>query len=416
DTLPKRLPFVYRNLGEQKVKGFEETVKVYSVSLRPDSELPQYGAASSTPLASSKLSEKPSIAVLPFINRSGDPEQEYFSDGITEDIITDLSRFRMISVIARNSSFSYKNQSIKVTDAARELGADYILEGGVRKPGNRMRVTAQLVDEASAKHLWAERYDRGFDDIFDVQDELTRQIVAIISSQIEINGLEQAKRKVPSNMDCYDHVLKGRELVDRRSRSATIAARQHFEKAIELDAEYSYAWTELAGTHMYDWNGAWSAVPEDSLRQATTCAERAVNLGKNDGRALLRLGFIRFFDKDSESAWRLLNRALELNPNDAKALCRIGLCLTFTGKIDKGIDSLEQSLQLDPFGNAGTEWYLGIAYFMALRHTEAISTLKGCRTGLAEIQAWLAATYAHAGLIDKAKLTAENYLSARSKK
>ena len=412
DTLPKRLPFECENLGEQQVKGFDEPVRVYAVSLRPGGVIPESESLPQPKAVALDLPEKPSIAVLPFTNMSGDPEQEYFSDGITEDIITDLSRFRMISVIARNSTFTYKKQTIKVEEAAMELGADYVLEGSVRKAGNRIRVTAQLVDGKTANHLWAERYDRDFDDIFDVQDELTRRIVATISTRIEFDALERAKRKVPTNMDAYDHVLKGREQMDRRNRSSTAEARRHFEKAIELDSEYSYAWTELAGAHMYEWNGAWTASPEDSLCQAVKCAEKAVLSDQNDGRALCRLGFNHFFNGDLDQAWRLMERALELNPNDVEALSRSGLCLTFMGRNDEAIERLEYSLQLDPFALSVTEWYLGIAYFMARRYDEAITTLKGSRAGLAEVQAWLAAAYAQAGLTEKAELAGAAYMQA----
>jgi adenylate cyclase len=412
DTLPKRLPFEYENLGEQQIKGFDEPVKVYSVSLRPGSVIPETESLAQPELEALEFSEKPSIAVLPFINMSGDPEQEYFSDGITEDIITDLSRFRMISVIARNSTFTYKKQAVKVEEAAKELGADYVLEGSVRKAGNRIRVTAQLVDGKTANHLWAERYDRDFDDIFDVQDELTHRIVAIISTRIEFDALGRAKRKGPTNMDAYDYVLKGRELMDRRSRTSTAEARNHFERAIELDSEYSYAWTELAGAHMYEWNGGWTESPENSLCRAMECAQKAVLMDQNDGRALLRLGFNHFFNGDLDQAWRLMDRALELNPNDAEALCRIGLCLTFMGKNDEGIERLEQSLQLEPFGNSVTEWYLGVAYFITRRYREAIGALKGSRAELAEVQAWLAAAYAQAGLTEQAKVEGATYLRA----
>ncbi len=412
ETVPKRLPFEYENLGEQQIKGFDEPVKVYAVSLRPGGAIPESESLAQPEAETLELPEKPSIAVLPFTNMSGDPEQEYFSDGITEDIITDLSRFRMISVIARNSSFTYKKKTVKVEEAAMELGADYVLEGSVRKAGNRIRVTAQLVDGKTANHLWAERYDRDFDDIFDVQDELTRRIVATISTRIEFDALERAKRKAPTNMDAYDHVLKGRELMDRRSRTLLAEARSHFEKAIELDPEYSHAWTELSGAHLYEWNGAWTASLEESLCRAIECAEKAVLMDQNDGRALSRLGFNHFFNGDLDQAWRLIERALELNPNDVEALSRSGLFLTFMGKNDEAIERLEHSLQLDPFGNSVTEWYLGIAYFMARRYKEAIGSLKGSRLGLAEVQAWLAATYAQAGLTEQAKVEGAAYMRA----
>lgn len=402
-----KLDLVYESKGEQFVKNIAEPIRAYCVSHPGSSD-----SAGTDPVASSRASEKPSIAVLPFTNMSGDPEQEYFSDGITEDIITDLSRFRMISVASRNSSFSYKNTKPKIQNVAAELSVDYVLEGSVRKARNRIRVTAQLVDGVTANHVWAERYDRSFDDIFDVQDELTRTIVATISRRIETDLLERAQRKPPDNMDAYAYVLQGRERLKRRDRESTARARKCFEDAIKLDPDYGVAWAELAGVCMYEWNGAWTSSPEESLRTGLQYAQKAFSLDPNDPRIVLRLGFNQFFAGHLEPALQLFKRALELNPHDSEALCRVGLALTFLGRHAEAIDHLEQALELDPFGNSFTEWYLGIAYFSDRQYGKSIETLRSCRAELAEVQAWLAAAYGQAGRLEEALNQGEKYLQA----
>ena len=405
--IPKRLAFEYESLGEREVKGFDEPVRAYTVRQKQHTDTQTRRSR-----ATSDLPDKPSIAVLPFTNMSGDPEQEYFSDGITEDIITDLSRFRMISVASRNSSFSYKQPRSRIQHLAAELRVHYVLEGSVRKAGNRVRVSAQLIDGVTESHVWAERYDRSFDDIFEVQDELTRTIVATISRRIETHSLERAQRRPPDNMDAYAHVLRGRERINRRDRESSMQARECFEKALDLDPSYGMAWAELAGVYMYEWNGAWTSSPEESLRKSLQYAHKAFTLDPNDPLIILRLGFNQFFAGELEPALQLFKRALELNPNDSEALCRVGLVLTFLGRHAEAIDHLEHALALDPLGNSVTEWYLGIAYFSDRRYAEAIETLKSCRAGVAEVQAWLAAAYAQGGMSEEALNQGVKYIAA----
>ena len=319
----------------------------------------------------------------------------------------------MISVAARNSSFSYKGTKSKVQQVASELGVDYVLEGSVRKAGNRIRVTAQLVDGKTDSHVWAERYDRGFDDIFDVQDELTRAIVVTISQRIEADSLDRARRKPPHNMDAYDCVLRGRELwLARRDRKGTAEARRYLGKAIKLDPDYAAAWGELAGVHFMEWNGAWTSAPQESLRLGLQCAEKAFALDPNDTAIVQRLGLIQCFTGNMENGWRLFKRALELNPHDPESLSRAGLALTLMGRHTEAMVHLERALTLDPIGYSAAEWFLGIACFADRQYGKAIDTLSSSRAGLAEVQAWLAAAYSQAGQLEEAISHGDKYLQA----
>lgn len=410
ETVPKRLPFDYENIGERELKGFEEPVRVYAV--RPKVAVGEDEQQTVETASAPDLPDKSSIAVLPFDNMSGDPEQEYFSDGITEDIITDLSRFRLLSVAARNSSFAYKGANPNIQDVATELHVDYVLEGSVRRAGQRVRVTAQLLESSTGNHLWAERYDRSFDDIFDVQDELTRTIVANLSRRIETDALERARRKLPNNMDAYDCVLRGRAKLDRRDREGTADARAYFEKALEMDPEYALAWTGLAGALSWEWNGAWSPSPEESFRASLEAAQKAFSLDPNDPRIVARLGTMQLLFGNLEHALQLCRRALDLNPNDSEALCQVALVLTYMGRHTEAIEHLEQAKALDPFGYSLIEAVLGIAYFCDQQYTKAIECIRSCRAGLAEVQAWLAAAYAQGEQLDEAVNQGERYLQA----
>ena len=241
DHIGSKVKVAFEDMGAQTLKNIAQPVRAYRVAATPV-------VAVATP---KHVSDKPSIAVLPFTNMSGDPEQEYFSDGITEDIITELSRFRSLFVIARNSSFVYKGKPIKVGTVARELGVKYVLEGSVRRAGSRVRVTAQLVDAASGNHVWAERYDRELADIFAVQDDVTRSIVGALTVGLEDEALERARRKRPENLQAYEHWLRGKRAIWTTGES-NLQSRRHFERAIAIDSNYSAAYSGLAITYQME--------------------------------------------------------------------------------------------------------------------------------------------------------------------
>jgi TolB-like protein/class 3 adenylate cyclase len=300
DQIESKLPLAYEYLGEQEVKNIAKPVRMYRVVREVPSPLveqasslhaarmaappegqgegasgragtvtsphpdlpPQGGKEPKRPAQGLPLPDKPSIAVLPFINMSSDPEQEYFSDGITEDLITDLSRLSGLFVIARNSTFTYKGKAVKVEDVGRELGVRYVLEGSVRKAANRVRITAQLVDATTSHHLWAERYDRDLVDIFVLQDEITHQIVTALRVEMQEAELERVRRTPTENLTAYDYVLRGWDYYNRITEETNLQARQMFEKAIQLDPQYAEAYVGVGWTYWMEWVWYWSRDPQ----------------------------------------------------------------------------------------------------------------------------------------------------------
>jgi adenylate cyclase len=281
EEVGRKLEITFEDFGERQLKNITSPVRTYIV--RPS---PSQPVTASRPLP---LPDKPSIAILPFVNMSGDPEQEYFSDGVTEDIITDLSKVSGLFVIARNSSFTYRGKAVKVQEVSRELGVRYVLEGSVRKAGNRVRIVTQLIDGTTSGHLWAERYDRDLTDIFAVQDEVTREIVSALAVKLTQGERQRLRQKGTENLEAYDHYLRGRQLQMQRSKEANEEARALLEKAIELDRKFARAHAILANVHIVDAANRWHD-PEESLRKAHELAQRAVALDDDDAEAHWALG------------------------------------------------------------------------------------------------------------------------------
>jgi len=265
ETIPRRLPFDYHSLGEQNLKGFEEAVRAFQVTLRADAVIPQPDPAPQRP-AELALPDKPSIAVLPFANMSGDPEQEYFSDGISEDIITALSRMPWFFVISRNSSFVYKRKQVDIRNVARELGVQYVLEGSVRKSGARVRVSAQLIDATTEKHVWACRYDRELADVFAVQDEVVDSIVGEVAPEFLSAEARRAQRANPTQLSAWDCGMRGRWHLWKLSREHLAQARVLFERAIELVPGGEFGASDLAFTHSLEAYYSWTNSREQSMR------------------------------------------------------------------------------------------------------------------------------------------------------
>jgi adenylate cyclase len=259
DQIRNKLALEYASLGAQAVKNIAEPVRVYRIQMTPRAVVPTTSPEQGSTLA---LPDKPSIGVLPFTNLSGDPEQEYFSDGMTEDLITDLSKLSGLFVIARSSVFTYKGKAVDVGEVSRKLGVRYVVEGSVRKAGNRVRINAQLVDATTGGHLWAERYDRDLQDIFAVQDEVTQQIVAAL--KVKLTTVEQSRlgRQPTANLEAYDCYLRGLELYGQRTQEANLQARQRFEQAIALDPQFATAYAFLGRTYLMERIYQWSEDPQ----------------------------------------------------------------------------------------------------------------------------------------------------------
>jgi adenylate cyclase len=341
DHVRDRLPFVFEDLGEQQVKNIARPIRVYRVR---DAGTITPSAPYSTALP---LPDKPSIAVLPFANMSGDPEQEYFADGIAEDVITALTRYPSLFVIARNSSFTYKGRTVDVKQVGRELGVRYILEGSVRKAGNRIRATAQLLEAESGKHVWAERYDRDLADIFAVQDEITEAVTIAIAPAIADAEQQRAMRKPPESLDAWAAYQRGLWHLSKSSPDDISLAEAFFQQAINLDPTFSGAYGGLAGAQD---QAAYFNKRDlvETLNSAEALARRAVTLDGADAEARSLLGHVLWRRGDYKGALSEAERALATAPNLAFAHQTLGAALIFSGRPKEGVAALERSIRLDP--------------------------------------------------------------------
>jgi TolB-like protein/Flp pilus assembly protein TadD len=340
--------------------------------LRPP--LSTQSSALSTP-AALPLPDKPSIVILPFVNLSNDPAQEYFSDGITEDITADLSRISSLFVIARNSAFTYKGKAVKVQEVSRELGVRYVLEGSVRKADTQVRITTQLVDATTGGHLWSERYDRPLKDIFTLQDEVVQKIVTTLKLQLTLQEQGVIVRKHTDNLEAYDAFLRAVEYCQRLTKEANAQARQLFEKALALDPQYAEAYAWLSGTYWLEWVYRWSADPQ-TLEHALALAQQAVALDDSLPQAHGILSWVYGLKQQSDQAIAEGKRAIALDPNNADSYAGQAQVLLMAGRPEEALRAVEQAMRLNPHYPPGYLFELGTAYLGTGRYAEAITTLK----------------------------------------
>jgi len=370
DQIENKLDLRYDYLGEQIVKNISRPVRVYRVLVGSAADLPEVSGGRDFP-------ERPSIAVLPFVNMSGDPEQEYFSDGITEEIITGLSKVPRLIVIARNSTFTYKGKSVKVQQVGQELGVRYVLEGSVRKAGDRVRITVQLVDATTGHHLWAERYNRDLRDIFALQDEITVNVMRTM--QVELTEGEQAcewLKRGSQNLEAYEKGMKGMELFRLFSPEGNVQARKIFEECIVLDPGYPGPYVMLAWTHLTAVYNGWSKSPEESITQALELAQRAIALDSSQADAFSLLGNIYLLTRQYEKAFTEGERAVALNPNRADSHVWLAMILTASGKPEDAVELIYKAIRLNPFP---PNWYffsLGNAFFLLGEYNQAVEAYK----------------------------------------
>jgi TolB-like protein len=353
---------------------------------------------------------KPSIAVLPFHNLSGDPEQQYFSDGITEDIITELSRFRTLFVIARNSSFRYRGGEVAVTRIGHELGVRYLVEGSVRRIGDRLRISAQLIDATTGSNLWADHYDRDAVDILTVQDDIVRAIATTLGDRIEAAGRERALRLSPDALSAHDHVLRSEAHLLSFTKEENAEARRLALKALELDPRSAEAHAQVGWTHCMDHLFGW--VEERDLGIALALGQRAVLLDAADCRARALLGFVHTFRREFDEARAQLRTAIALNPSDVEARGIYGVHLISVGDTEAALEQFAIAKRNNPFE---VDWMIvcrGIALFTARRYDEAIETLKQAHNPTYELHCWLAASYAAAGRLAEARAALQEFLAA----
>jgi TolB-like protein len=294
------------------------------------------------------LPDKPSIAVLPFQNMSGDPEQEYFADGMVEDIITALSRFKSLFVIARNSSFTYKGKAVDIKQVGRELGVRYVMEGSVRKAGSRVRITGQLIDAVTGAHLWADRFDNELEDIFELQDRITSSVVGAIAPRLEQTEIERARRKPTDSLDAYDYYLRGMASFYQMTKEAHSQALRWYEKAIESDPQFASAYGMAAWCHAQRKANGWMTDPALETAEAEDLARQAVALGKDDAVALSGGGFALVYACRDVHGISFVERALVLNPNLASAWYVSGRLKVLLGEPAIAIEHLARAMRLNP--------------------------------------------------------------------
>jgi adenylate cyclase len=458
DQVKNKLNLGYKYLGEQTVKNISEPVRVYQILMEPEAvgkvieekkisprrwQRPalalvgililiavavavwQFGLKPSLPALEKAdpkkmalpLPDKPSIAVLPFVNMSDDPKQEYLSDGITENIITGLSKIPRLFVIARNSTFVYKGKGVKVQQVAEDLGVRYVLEGSVQRSGNRVRVTAQLIDAITGNHLWAERYDRDLKDIFAVQDEITMKILG--DMQVKLTEGEQTLRgKPPRNLEAYLKLLQALEYIQRFNIEGNIRGKQLAEEAIALDPEFAAAYNMLASTHMMDvWLGL-SKSPKESLEKAVELTQKAISLDSKDPRYYAFIGYLYTMKRDHNRAIAEGEKAVVLDPGGADANAWLGNTLNYADRPKEAIPLFEKAIRLNPFGPT---WYFlnfGNSYRMIGQYEEAITQYKkALRLAPNNILAHLclAGTYSLSGRDEEARAEADEALKINPK-
>ena len=398
DELRGKTDFAYEDLGDRQLKNIAQPVRVYGIRL----------GQASAPQAHTPADGRPSIAVLPFTNMSGDAEQEYFSDGISEDIITDLSKVAGLTVIARNSSFTYKGRAVDVRTVGRELNVRAVLEGSIRRSGKRVRITAQLIDAPTGGHVWAERYDRDLTDIFEVQDDVTHRIVEALKVTLSPAEKERLADNDPCNVGAYDCVLRGREVLlgPHKSRETFEEAKKCFLTALKADPNYAKAYAALGLAHIFDYQNRWSDNPDRSLATAKENAELAIAKDAKEPLAHLLRAMVAIMEGELEEAKSRIDLALSLNPNSALAYSVLGNLLNHSGRSLEAIPVIERAMRLDPAGVPQLLHFLGTAYLLAGKYETAATLLKQRIALVPETdfsRVMLASALGHLGELDEAR-------------
>jgi adenylate cyclase len=392
DQVRDRLGIAFEDLGPKSFKNMSRQLQVWRALLDKAGGAPTAIAGPET-----RAVVKPAVAVLPFANMSGDPEQEFFVDGLTEDIITELSRHHELFVVSRNSSFVYKGQTSNLREIAGKLGAQYIVEGSVRKSGSNLRVTVQLIDTATDTHVWAEKYDRKLDDVFAIQDEVTAAIVATLPGRVEAAQRDLIARKTPTSLAAYECVLAAKVLHHRSKRPDNEQAQALISRAIALDPDYAHAHAWRACILGQAWIYGWCDNRERILAEATAETETALKLDDNDADVHRLLGAILVTRKEHVRALHHQERALALNPNYDLVVVQQGEILTWIGRAEEGIEWIRKAMRLNPHHPERFFSHLGKAYFAARRYGEAIEAFMHLSSLDAGQQAFVAAACALMG-------------------
>ena len=395
-----RLDLAFADLGEQQVKNIAQPVRVWQWTNPARATGPPAGEAAASPLP-----DKPSIAVLAFDNLSRDPEQEYFSDGLTEDLITDLSQLSALSVTSRHAAFQYKGQPAPPQRVAKDLGVRYVLEGSVRRAANRVRINAQLIDATTGFHLWAQRYDRDLEDIFTLQDEIVHAIVAALEVRLTARERVGIERRYTESLEAYDLFLQAREGFFRRTQEGAVQARATLERAIALDPKFAAAHALLAEICRSEWWYGWRD-DEDALDRALELARRGVALDDGLPFAYMFLGWIHLWRKEHDQAIAEAKRCLSFDPNNAEGHARLGHTLDQAGRPAEGLPFIETAMRLDPHYPYLYLFWLGHAFHSLQRYDEAVAAYRRTISRNPEFfyaRLFLAAVYAQLGRMEEAK-------------
>jgi adenylate cyclase len=396
-----RVDLAYEDIGEQQLKNIARAVRAYHVRL--DSIAPIV-----TPTPAPALPQKPSIAVLPFQNMSGDPEQEYFADGMTEDLITDLSKISGLFVIARNSSFTYKGKAVDVKRIGRELGVRHVLEGSVRKAGNRVRITAQLIDAGSGGHLWADRFDRDLTDIFAMQDEVIEKIVGALAVTLTRGEEKELRRRGTEKVEAYESWLRGREFATRSTRDSVALARTMYRRAIEIDPDFAAPHAGLALAALSDYASDWALDPAQALDEAEKWARRAIELCDGEPASHLALGGVLLWRRDHEGALAEFHRMIAIDPNFAQGHSAAGMALMYAGRPAEAVTAIATAMRLDPHYAPIVLHFLAQANFSLEKYETAAQLLVdriARNPGTDSSRMLLASCYGHLGRVDDARAT-----------
>lgn len=393
DHLGNRLELCFDDLGEQALKNIQAPVRVFAV---------RSGDSAPSVQAPTPSDDRPSIAVLPFQNMSGDPEQDYFIDGIAEDIITALSRFNSLLVMARNTSFAYKGRAFDIKRIGKELGVRYVLEGSVRRSGNRLRITGQLIESATGSHLWADKFDGLVDDVFHLQDQVTASVVGAIAPKVELAEIRRVRRKPTENMSAYDHYLRGVELLRGNSSASNRLAREQFERAVHLDPQFALASAYLALALLVEHR--YGLADQDIKDRALTCAKTALDLDPGEARCHQFLAQVHRFRGSFDLAIAHFQRAIDINPNDANGLALFGSLLGVAGQPAEGVALIRRAMKINPLH---PEWYwnqLAVALYADRQYEESIRANEhGERPGQFWYLARMAACHAQLGRSEQAR-------------
>ena len=409
DQVSNKLGLEYKNLGEQKVKNISTPIRIYRVNM--ETGLPEKLTSEAHNVL--PLPDKPSIAVLPFDNMSGDPSQEYFSDGLTEQIISGLCKVPDLFVIARNSSFAYKGRSISVKQIAKELGVKYVLEGSFQKAGDRVRITVQLIDATTDYHMWSESYDRDLSDVFALQDEITLKLMRKMLTKLTFGEQARLWEGGTTNIQALEKHLRGNDCLIRNNEKDNKQAKLYYKEAINIDKAYAMPYVMLGYSHILDLIFRWSKSPTNSFEEAENNVEKAFALNDSLDVAHSLLGWIYLFKRQHDQAIKEGERAIELNPNGAEAHASLGFILCLSDKQDLGIKLLKRAFRLNPFPQPNFYSFMAMAYRIDEQYEKAVEFAKKSLSGNPDQlmpHLTLAASYSFLNRKEDAKKTTKEIL------